>query len=228
MRERPPPPPPDDVPLWFTTYSDVITLMMTFFILLLTFATSEPERFEQMKIAVFGSSGAPGIVGQKLAGTEKDSWSMRVRPRSARLTDRGAELPPVNGAGSSESVKEGLAGLEDEQTRQIVNLMTVVVPGNSLGSSTGELYDYGQHNMKMLANMIRTKSCEVVFEVSGGNQLNRALACIQFLYHDQAIPADQLSVCQDRFPDLSNDNIRMILRNYESYNNVRAQEKTAQ
>ena len=50
MREKPLPEPPDDVPLWFMTYSDVITLMMTFFILLLTFSTSDPERFEQMKV----------------------------------------------------------------------------------------------------------------------------------------------------------------------------------
>ena len=228
MIEKPPPEPPDEVPLWFMTYSDVITLMMTFFILLLTFATSEPEKFEQMKIAVFGSSGAPGIAGKKVEGLENDSWAMRVRPRASRMTDRGAEMPPVDKEDSAESTRDGLSGLEEEDRRQIVNFLTVIVPGNSLGSTDGDLYDYGRHNMKLLANMIRTRSCEVVFEVSGSNQLNRALACIQFLYHDQEIPADKLSVCQDDFQDLNGENIRMVLRNYESQNNVAAQTETAQ
>ena len=41
MREKQPPPKPDEIPAWFMTYSDVITLLMTFFILLLTFATQD-------------------------------------------------------------------------------------------------------------------------------------------------------------------------------------------
>ena len=49
-RQKPFPEPKDDIPAWFMTYSDVITLLMTFFILLLTFATTEPERFRKIDI----------------------------------------------------------------------------------------------------------------------------------------------------------------------------------
>ena len=83
MKEKPPPDPPEDVPLWFMTYSDVITLMMTFFILLLTFATNEPERFEQMKISVFGASGASGIAGKPPEGLEKAVNDYAARRRAA-------------------------------------------------------------------------------------------------------------------------------------------------
>ena len=43
------PKPTGEIPAWFMTYSDVITLLMTFFILLLTFSTTEPERFEKVR-----------------------------------------------------------------------------------------------------------------------------------------------------------------------------------
>jgi len=228
MRERPPPDPPEDVPLWFMTYSDVITLMMTFFILLLTFASSEPERFEQMKISVFGGNGASGLAGKRPDGLEKDSWSVRVRPRSSRLTDRGSEVPPIEKDAPMESLGKGLAGLEENEQRQTVEIVTIVVPGNSIGSRQGELYEFGEHNMKMLANMIQTHSYQVTFEVSGNSQLNRALACMEFLYNVHGIDADQLSVCKDQFKDLSREKIRMILRQVRNRINVKEQEKASQ
>ena len=67
-REKKPPDKPDDIPAWFMTYSDVITLLMTFFILLMTFATNEPERFERMQVSMFGGSGATGLAGRRRAG----------------------------------------------------------------------------------------------------------------------------------------------------------------
>ena len=54
------------------TYSDVITLLMTFFILLLTFATTEPERFEKSISSTFAKGAATGTVGNKIDDIDKD------------------------------------------------------------------------------------------------------------------------------------------------------------
>ena len=70
-KEKLPPPPPDDIPAWFMTYSDVITLLMTFFILLLTFSTTEPERFEKVQTAVHQSGGASSMVGPVSEGIDQ-------------------------------------------------------------------------------------------------------------------------------------------------------------
>ena len=43
------------------TFSDVITLLMTFFILLLTFATNEPESFSRIETSMFGGGGTGTI-----------------------------------------------------------------------------------------------------------------------------------------------------------------------
>ena len=200
------------------TYSDVITLMMTFFILLLTFATNEPERFEQMKISVFGASGANGLVGPAPEGVERDSWLVRVRNRASRLLDRGSEMPPIDKDAPLEATNAGLKALEDDQKTESVETFSVIFPGNTIGSPDGKLYDYGEHNLKMLANMMRKRDYELTIEINRERQLPRALACIQYLYHVQKIRPDRLKVCRDRFPELNVDNIRMALRHFEVTN----------
>ncbi len=228
MRRKTEPSPTDDVPKWFMTYSDVITLLMTFFILLLTFATNEPERFEKMKISLFGASGATGLAGEKPEGVDKDSWLVRVRPRSSRLTTRGAEFPPIDRDAPLESMDKGLKGLEDENRRQIVEVIHIVVPAHHFGSPQGELYEYGQKNMRMLASMLRRKSYEVTFEVSSQFQLPRALACMHFLFHDQQIGAERLAVVEDEQLNFNESNIRMVLRSYQSKTNVESQTEASQ
>ena len=95
-RDKKPPDPPGDIPAWFMTYSDVITLLMTFFILLLTFATTEPERFEKSVSSTFSAGGAAtGTAGKKLDGNNFDSFINRLRPPAARIAMRGAEMPPI-------------------------------------------------------------------------------------------------------------------------------------
>ncbi|MDG2469722.1 MAG: flagellar motor protein MotB [Pirellulaceae bacterium] len=65
-KERSAPPPKlDSVPAWFLTYCDVIILLMTFFVLLLTFASTEPERFEQIQKTLFSGAGSTGLVGER-------------------------------------------------------------------------------------------------------------------------------------------------------------------
>src|SRR5690554_3110819 len=102
------------VPLWFVTYSDVITLLMTFFILLLTFATSEPEKFEQMQTTMYGSSGARGMLDKARESKDRDSLLVRQRPNSARIAVRGSEMPPIYSDPVLQSLSKGMKSLESE------------------------------------------------------------------------------------------------------------------
>ncbi len=96
MRKERPPQKKEDVPAWFMTYSDVITLLMTFFILLLTFSTNEPEFLDTIRISMFGGTGATGVAGVREDGMERDSYVVRVRPSLARMVMRGSEMPPIS------------------------------------------------------------------------------------------------------------------------------------
>ncbi len=127
-KAKPEEPPPSDIPFWFITYSDVITLMMTFFILLLTFATSEPENFVQMQVAVFQGSGGSGVAGKAESSVDQDSIVYRERPSSGRRTKRGSESPPQETDPTFASMDKGLKGMEKEPEAILAQGHAIVLP----------------------------------------------------------------------------------------------------
>ena len=120
MKKEQPAAPPEDIPAWFMTYSDVITLLMTFFILLLTFSTTEPDRFERIQRNIFAGGNGAGIAGAPMDGPENESFVERYRPRAARMAMVGSEMPPYEI--SKKSAGNGLKGLSEEEAAQ--NTMT--------------------------------------------------------------------------------------------------------
>ena len=116
-RESKPPEPVEDIPAWFMTYSDVITLLMTFFILLLTFASSEPEKFERLQVSLFSGAGATGFAGPSPNGQEKDSFAQRTRPRASRITMDGSKMPPTHKDAPTVANGGEVAGLTKEELK---------------------------------------------------------------------------------------------------------------
>ncbi len=57
----------EGAPLWMTTYSDMVTLLLTFFVLLLSFSTVEKEKFEQALVSI---KDAMGIMKKQMSVVE--------------------------------------------------------------------------------------------------------------------------------------------------------------
>ncbi|MCA9027252.1 MAG: hypothetical protein KDA86_18735 [Planctomycetaceae bacterium] len=157
---------PADVPAWFMTYSDVITLLMTFFILLLTFATNEPENFERMQVAMFGGGSATGLAGHNDEAIDQDSLLLRIRPKTARLTIRGSEMPPLYSDPSTESLDEGLKTLTEPHDLADAERLSINMPLPLLIDQDGEVSDIGKQQMRMVASQMRKLPLEVRFEVA--------------------------------------------------------------
>ncbi len=49
--------PPPGLPMWMATYSDLVTLLLTFFVLLLTMASMDPTKFIQAKSSIEDAFG---------------------------------------------------------------------------------------------------------------------------------------------------------------------------
>lgn len=49
--------PPPGLPMWMATYSDLVTLLLTFFVLLLTMASMDPTKFVQAKTSIEDAFG---------------------------------------------------------------------------------------------------------------------------------------------------------------------------
>lgn len=192
---RSPPAPAGDVPTWFMTYSDVITLLMTFFILLLTFATSEPERFAQMQVVTFGgAASATGVAAENPFALERDALVLRVRPWSSRVGSHGSEIPPLNTDPPLESLAKGLEHFdlaEDLANRQAFHFD---LEWSALFDESGAPSEYAAERFRLLAVQMRRLPLEARLQVPTAADLPSATQLADQVRQQAGIPAGRISV----------------------------------
>lgn len=206
--------PPEDIPAWFMTYSDVITLLMTFFILLLTFATTEPERFEKVPVSFFGGSGATGIAGHKHDQLDKDSWAQRVRPRAARIALQGSEMPPEVNEPTEKSVGRGLETVtEKEAEEDVMTSRAFETNLSELVNDYMKLTRKGVQVASTLATQLRKLPVHCTIEISTKVSPDRAVALADYLYHVQKIRPGQVGV--GLVNEVDEGDVRFVIERYE-------------
>jgi chemotaxis protein MotB len=105
-RKPPEEEPPKGSPEWIVTFSDVTSLLVTFFVMLLTFSTLEKQNFQKLAGSL---AGGFGVLGPKFK-TNKSALMHKDQLRSDRLRDEGVDEPFMR----------SLDDLEDE----VMNLKT--------------------------------------------------------------------------------------------------------
>ncbi len=199
---------PADIPEWIVTYSDTITLLMTFFILLLTFATNEPEKFQQLQSVMFGGSRATGMVGSNAEANEKTSMVLRQRPHSARLTLRGSEMPPLYDDAALESVSRGLEGLNDRSQDEDLDRFEIVVSLPVLIDEDGNLSPLGDRQLTALAKQLRRQNMTTLIETPA-DQVSRATALAMFFAAEEHVIPGRVSIMLS--PDRDERNTRIVM-----------------
>jgi hypothetical protein len=175
IEKTPPPDTSGSVPTWFMTYSDVITLLMTFFILLLTFATSEPEKFEQMQISLFGGGGATGLAAESDVPLERDSLVVRFRAKSSRVTTRGSETPPIHTDPSLNSLQNGLEGLDQQMQHDPESARSIELSLPTLMTEKNEATPFGQYILRMFSRQLSRFPLNVSLEVFREQDIEKAI-----------------------------------------------------
>lgn len=207
--------PPEDIPAWFMTYSDVITLLMTFFILLLTFATTEPERFEKVTASVFGTSGATGVAGHKHDKLDRNSWSQRIRPRAARIAMQGSEMPPINKEPPKKAMGAGLEAIDEKTAAQdVMKSFVFELPVDKLVNRNLKVTASGQQVAAKLASQLRSLSIHCAFEVPDKNSSERMAIFAHHLYHVEGARPGQVGM--GYASDVSSKTVRIVIEQYVS------------
>ena len=192
-KEKRPEEPKDDIPAWFMTYSDVITLLMTFFILLLTFATTEPEKFDKVQVSAFGSAGATGVVGHVHKRMDNKSWLERVRPRAARIAMYGSEIPPMMEAPASNGRGKGLESVDDEEAQKdVMTTNTFSLKFSDLVSENGSVTPRGTALATELAKQLRSLPVHCSIRFANRDDIERASAFLLHLYDDHGVRPGQV------------------------------------
>ena len=215
MGKEVPEDPPEDIPAWFMTYSDVITLLMTFFILLLTFATTEPERFEKVTVSVFGSAGATGVAGHKHNQLDKNSWSQRVRPRAARIAMQGSEMPPIQNDVESAAVGEGLQSVSEEAAKKdVMKSYAFNLPLTKLVDANLKVTRKGQQVASKLSEQLSSLAIHCTLEISQRSLDERVCAFAHHLYHVERARPGQIGTGIAN--DVDSEMVRIVIEKYES------------
>ncbi len=188
------PPAPTEIPKWFVTYSDVITLLMTFFILLLTFASSEPEDLEKMQAATFGPSGTEGLAGQPTEGQDKNSLVVRYRPNSARSTGRGSETAPTEKTPIGESASKGLDALENPDELASAERVSTVSFMAAMRDKDGHMTPKAIQQLRLIAVQMRSLPLSADFQVSEKEGIEFAVGIARYMQDQLKVPSGRLSV----------------------------------
>lgn len=186
MAELAPEEPEDDVPAWVMTFSDVITLLMTFFILLLTFSSTTPETFDRMQISLFGHGGSSGFIADA-DGMVKDALLMRTRARTGRVSQDGSPIPPAYSDPDLETLDKGLAGLDEDDVREITTTHHIRQKVDSLVDAKGNLTSLGVQQMKMLSVQLRKRPLNVDFACASETEYEKSLKLIDHLMEKERI-----------------------------------------
>lgn len=183
-----------EIPPWFMTYSDVITLLMTFFILLLTFASSEPEKFERMKITSFGAGGSDGMAGNKTDSVDRESVTFRYRPQKARLTRHGSETAPTERDVSMTSASAGMKELEESSDLAEFQRLRFSTSKNSLFTREGKLTQLGQERIGMISRQLSRRNMRLLITVPKTDDLGPAVQLAHDMTYSFGVQLGKVSV----------------------------------
>ena len=200
------------IPKWFVTYSDVITLLMTFFILLMTFANSEPEKFELMQQSLFGAGGSAGNVGKRVDALDKPTIVVRARPASSRLTIRGTEIPPMYSDPINQAVGKGLSSLEQQNVLATERTFALDVSMPLFVDVNDQLTTIARQHLKLIANQMTRLPISIKIVVGSSSESIAAAKMATYLSTNLRVLVGRVSIEVATRETRPPTGLRLILR----------------
>lgn len=185
--------PEDDVPAWVMTFSDVITLLMTFFILLLTFATNTPETFDRLQVTMFGGGGSTGFVSE-VEGMDRDELLTRMRARVGRTTAAGSAMPPLYSDPTFASLEKNFAGLDADDENVLSRDYSITQRLDRIVGADGDLTAMGKQQLSMLADQMRRLPLQLSIHASTEQELTHVMAISEYLTTEEGIAVSRVGV----------------------------------
>lgn len=189
-RKKPEPPAEEGSPAWMNTYGDMVTLLLTFFVLLFSFSTVDAQKWEEI---VSSLSGTPFVAIQALdpgdvkADAEpliETSWDL-PEPTPSPTPEPSDALNPAQIAEIKEQFDElydkikfhiEMNGLQDKLNVQMLDNAILMTMNESA------LFDSGSAVLKQEARGILPAICEIL------NQYDALIRKIRIEGHTDTVP----------------------------------------
>jgi chemotaxis protein MotB len=150
-------------PTWMLTYSDTITLLLTFFVMLLTFSTPNKEDFGRLGFGLlqgFKGTGS-GMRGPPVADNQDQSH----RLAASRVNVEGSEKPPLNTEAPLGELKKQYGDLDISKLQDLKGAVCVRLDLVDLFGTGTELTPEGKAALDLIVRITRGKSFSIVVRV---------------------------------------------------------------
>jgi chemotaxis protein MotB len=197
---------------WIVTYSDMITLLMAFFICIITFASKETEKYTTKKDSLIGNGGGSGIASSSAKGTlEHDSVVWRLRVRQARVGESGAEMSPMYRDPSPDTTAHILQALEGTAAGRLRDNFAIRLPRSLLFEKDDRLSSSGVRLLHALAVNLRDLPYDLQFQVGPAEHIGQAVRLCGYLASQEGYEPARLAVGGRPTADGDVDSIWLVL-----------------
>ena len=196
-RKKPDPPEEEGAPAWMNTYGDMVTLLLTFFVLLFSFSTINAQKWEEIVMAM---SGAPYVAVQALDPDEVIAEAM-----DGETWDPTTEPLPTPSATPADEEDTGLTGnrkrfvqlyeriQEHIRVNQLESVLKAVKEDDDsilIRMTDSALFDSARVEIRPDAQIILAEICEII------DEYNDMIDTIWIEGHTDSVP-----ISSDKYKD---------------------------
>ena len=179
-------------PEWMVTFSDCMTLLLTFFVLLLSFSSFDDKKFRKMETALAEALPSIGVS----IGRDRDAFTSPNQIVYNREAHKGSEKP---------TLEEGLEANPkmDPQVVDLSELKVFLIRSDSIFWGKGTLLSpQGRDILSDMASVLKTVPNRVVIserDTSPGSTISnagmqRSWAVMEYLTNEHGLRKDRFSI----------------------------------
>jgi hypothetical protein len=178
---------------WIVTYSDMVTLLMTMFIVIVTFGGKEGKGTKKYDSLLGGKSGT-GATGPS-SGKEADLRAVLLRfTPLGRTVVRGSENAPLYVDPANDWTDSALRALDGPELGTMADNYTLRVPLSFLFTSPDRLSSSGKHLLDLIARNVRSLPYDLQIQVTDPRHTAQATRVSHYLFQFAAFIPGRLGV----------------------------------
>ncbi len=151
------------------TFSDMVTALLTFFVLLVTFSGVSDETYGPERAGLLKGSKTPPLSG----GGEDRSRLVEEDKRlaSARLAAAGAEKPPMNADSPLDELKYYYPDVDISKLKELKGALIVRMPMPQVFKADASLAPGGKRMLDSVVKMARGHAFSIIVRANSGRDL---------------------------------------------------------
>ena len=170
-------------PRWMLTFGDSITLLLTFFVMMLSFSTPNEEDYAKFKRGMFSSATPGGVLDE--AENQSDLTPEEHRLMSSRVDIHGAEKPPVFDNLAPEDVVKYHPELDVAELPHVPKSTSIRMAVADLFGEGETLTQDGEQILNDICKLLNVETYKVIIctRAASGQSEDLALKCSMQMQH---------------------------------------------